>query len=284
MRLRARTLLPLVAGMMLGGSLATSPIVLVICSPGSAGNTVQAQPTLDAFAAAVQSAALWPAGSLSSIYFEQAEPGKERLSHSDAALALVSSPFYFEFRKRLSLQPVLEAVPEAGRGEVYSLVAKKGGIQSPTALSGWEITGGAGFSPEFVRSVLLADWGSVPADARITFSARPLTSLRRAASGEKLAVLLDREQAAALGTLPFAADLEVVQRSGTVPSGLLCLVSSRLPKPRMDALVKALRGLKSSAAGRAALKSLRLSGFEPVDPLSLKALAAPSIPASGFKP
>jgi hypothetical protein len=274
----------LAAGALLGASRPAGPHVLVICSPGSPGTTLQAQPTLDAFAAAMQSAAGWPAGSLAAVYFEQAEPGRERLARADASLALVSSSFFFEFSKTLSLQPLLEAVPESGPGEVYSLVAKKGKVASPASLTGWEIMGGPAFSSGFVRRVLLGDWGEVPRDTRIIFSARPLTALRRAASGEPVAVVLDREQAAAVTTLPFGADLEVVHRSESLPSGLLCLVSSRLPKARVDTLVKALIEMDRSEAGKATLKSLRLSGFRQVNSASLRALEAAPKTYSGSSP
>jgi len=281
---RGSILLVLIAGALLGASQPAGAHLLVICSPGSPGTTLQAQPTLDAFAAAVQSAAGWPAGSLAAVYFEQADPGRERLTRADASLALVSPPFFFEFSKALSLQPLLEAVPESGPGEIYSLVAKKGKVPSPSALAGWEIVGGPGFSSGFVRKVLLGDWGDVPHDARIIFSARPLTSLRRAASGEPVAVVLDREQAAAVATLPFGADLEVVHRSGSLPSGVLCLVSSRLPKSRIDTLVKALVEMDRSEAGKVTLKSLRLSRFRALDSASLKTLEAASISPSSSRP
>ena len=266
--------------------LAASPArpLLVVCSPGSPGSTTEAQPTMDSFAAAAPSAAGWHSGGLGAIYYESAEPGRERLAQSDAALALVSAPFFFEYEAKLSLRPLLEAIPEAGAGEVYSLVAKKGLVPSVAALAGWEITGGPGFSADFVRQAMLAGWGPLPVDVRITFSGRPLTDLHRAASGEKVAVVLDREQAASLGSLPFGADLEVIHRSQTFPSGLLCLLPSRLPKAKADSLVRALRRMNGTERGREVLKSMRLSRFAPVAASGLKLLAKSPASSPGSKP
>ena len=259
---------------LLGAAPGEGRLMLVLCSPGSPGSTVEAQPTLDGFVAAAAKAAGWPAASLEAVYFENVETGRQRLAQSDAALALVSPPFFFEFAQSLSLQPRLEALSEAGPGEEYSLVAGKGLAPSPSSLSGWEITGAPGFSPAFVRQVVLGDWGNLPPDVHITFTARPLSALRRSASGEKVAVLLDREGTRALGTLPFASSLEVIHKSRQVPAGLLCVVPNRLPPARAEALERALLGLKDSETGREVLKSIRLSGFARLEAGRMKSLTS----------
>jgi hypothetical protein len=258
--------------------------LLVICAPGSPGSTAEAQPTLDAFASLVQKNAGWPASSLSVVYYAAAQAGRDRIAGKETASALVSSPFYYEFAAALSLQPRLEAVPTPGPGEEYSLVAKKGTIPSAASLSGWEITGNAGFSQGFVREAVLGDWGRLPEDARITYSVTPLSALRRSASGEHVAVLLNREQAGALGTLPFAAELEIVHKSGSFPAGLLCLIPNRLPSARAESLVKTLRELNQSDPGRETLKSIRLSGFTLLEKSRLKSLSRPGSSKEASRP
>lgn len=255
----------------LGAEAPTGARTLVICSPGSPGSTAEAQPTLDAFASAVVKEAIWPASSLSAVYYSTAPDGRTRIAEAQTACALVSSPFYYEFAGALALEARLEAVPLSGRGEEYSLVAKKGLVTAAAGLSGWEITGSAGFSERFVREAALADWGKLPADAHITFSALVLSALRKSASGEHVAVLLDREQAKAMASLPFAADLEVVHRSPQFPAGIFCSIAGRLPQAKTDSLVRALQALEKSATGKEALKSIRLTGFEPIEKSRLPA-------------
>jgi hypothetical protein len=249
--------------------------LLVICSPGSPGTTAEAQPTLDAFASVVEKGAGWPASSLAVVYYAAAEAGRDRITGEKAASALVSPPFYYEFAAALSLQAQLEAAPLAGVGEDYSLVARKGLIASAASLSGWEITGSAGFSQGFVRQAVLGDWGRLPEDVRITYSALPLSALRKSASGEHVAVLLNREQAGALGSVPFAADLEILHKSGSFPAGLFCLIPNRLPAARAESLVRALKALTQTDSGREALKSIRLSGFSALEKSRLKSLTRP---------
>lgn len=253
-----------------------SRALLVICSPGSPGTTAEAQPTLDAFASVVEKNAGWPASSLAVVYYAAAEAGRDRIVGEKAASALVSPPFYYEFAAALSLQTRLEAVPLSGAGEVYSLVAKKGLISSPASLSGWEITGNAGFSEGFVRQAVLGDWGRLPEGVRITYSALPLSALRRSASGEHVAVLLNREQSGALGTLPFAADLEILHKSSSFPAGIFCFIPNRLPAARAESLARALLELNQTDSGREALRSIRLSGFSALEKSRLKSLTRPA--------
>jgi hypothetical protein len=218
------------------------------------------------------------------IYYGAAEAGRAKIAADATASGLVSPAFYYEFAAALSLQARLEAIPQSGAGEVYSLVAKKGLVASPAALSGWEITGNAGFSESFVRQAVLGSWGRLPEDARVTYSALPLSALRKSASGEHVAVLLNREQAGALGTLPFAPELEVLHKSGSFPAGLFCLIPNRLPGARADSLVRALRELDQTEAGRETLKSIRLSGFTVLEKSRLKALAHPASSQEASRP
>src|SRR6185503_2126591 len=114
-----------------------------------------------------------------------------------------------EHGKALGLSARLKAVEKVSPEETWTLVARSGALSGPAALAGWEITGAAGLSRSFVIGPALAAWGPVPSSATVSFSPRILTALRRSAAGEKLAVILNHEQAASLRTLPSAKDLAV---------------------------------------------------------------------------
>jgi len=135
----------------------------------------------------------------------------------------------------------------------------------------WEITGTAGYAPEFVRGPILGGWGALPATARVTYTANVLSALRRAAAGESVAVVLDRSQAKTMESLPFAADLEVVARSEPMPGTILCSVGSRLPPKQGDALLHGLSILHTRPDSAELLKTMRLVRFEPVDRAALDA-------------
>lgn len=260
-------------------ALAMTPRVLVICAPGYPGDTVQAQATMDSFAAKVTSDAGWPAGALSAVYFENAEGGAEKLRQGDAAVALLTLPFFLQNESTLGLRPRLQAVQASGATEVWSLIAKKGSVASPSSLEGWEIVGLPGYVPDFVRGPILGAWGKLPAAAKIRYSRTTLTALRKAAAGEKIAVLLDPAGVDGLSALPFAGDLEIVHRSKPVPSNVLCTVGKRLPEEEAAKLLEVLQRLDATPEGAEVLRSLRLVRFEPLDVVALEAARRAMPPA-----
>ena len=96
-----------------------------------------------------------------------------------------------------------------------------------------------------------------------------LTSLRRAANGEKVAVLLDGTQTAALEKLPFASSLEVVEMSPPVPVAIVATVGKRIDERRWKTLQPAFQRLASNPAAAEALEGVRMSAFVPLDQAAL---------------
>jgi len=96
-------------------------------------------------------------------------------------------------------------------------------------------------------------------------SSQVLSALRRAASAGGTAVLLDGAQAAALPSLPFAAELEVVARSSPLPTAIVASVGKRMPPARWTRLEKALLALPGDAQGAEALAGIRMVRFVPAD-------------------
>jgi hypothetical protein len=250
---------------------AGGPIALVACAPGYPGSTAEAQPAMDAFAAVLAEAAGWQRGRLAAGYDETEKGGLARLRSPEVALALVPLPFFLEHGEALKLTPRLQVQSKGSDlSEVWSLVAGKGRVAAPAALDGFAVVSLAGYSPRFVRAAL-GPWGRIPEGARIVHSGQVLSALRKAVAGEKVALLLDGAQAAALPTLPFAGDLEIVARSAPLPAAFLCTVGNRLPPARWRELERALLGLHSDPRARAALEGVRVVRFAPLDAPGLAA-------------
>jgi hypothetical protein len=263
----------LVASLACAAVLADVPgATIVVCAPGSPGTTEEAQGAMDAFAAAVAARAGLPAAALGATYAASEDAGVARLRAPDAVVALVSLPFFLKHEKALALRPELQPVLQGGTAtERWTLVARRGRVATPAALDGFTILSSAGFSPAFVRGPALGGWGKLPATVRITQSAAVLSALRRAAAGEPVAVLLDGAQEAALSTLQFASDLEVVARSPALPAGVVATVDRRLPAARWAKIGAALRELPTDPAGAEALAAIRMSRFDPPDAKALSA-------------
>jgi len=245
---------------------------MVAWAPGFPGSTKEAQPTMDALAGAVAAAAKLPPDGFAAVYQETEKGGLARLSQPDAALAMVSLPAFLKYEKELGLVPRL-AVVQAGApdaSETWSLVAGAGKLKGAADLAGWQLVSGASYAPRFVRGPALGGWGALPANVTLAPAGAVLSALRRAAAGERVALLLDRAQAASIATLPFAKDLETVARSAPLPGALLCTVRGRLPDPQAAALVRAFAGLAARPEAAAALAGVRIARFVPLDEAALK--------------
>jgi len=249
---------------------APAPLALVLCAPGFPGSTEEAQSAMNTLAGAVSTAAGWKAGELTAIYFETEKAGLDRLRSADAAIALTPLPFYLQHRVPLRLEALMQAVEQGGgAAEAWTLVAGTGLVSGPQSLAGFELVTVAGYAPRFVRGPALAAWGELPRDLKVTPSSAVLSALRRASTGAKVALLLDRAQAAALGSLPFASKLQVVTKSAPLPVSVLASVGDRLPPSRRTALLKVLASLGSTPAGAEALAGVRLTGFVAADHAAL---------------
>lgn len=183
-----------------------------------------------------------------------------KLAAPDAALAFVPYAFFFQHGAELHLMPLAQAdVTGIGIQERWTLVAKVGTVTGPTSLAGYTILSVAGYAPEFVRHAALEAW-QLPSDVKIESTGQLLSALRRVAAGEHVAALLDQTQAAALPTLPFAAQLKALMQSPPLPVAIVAVVNGRLSAARVRALRAGL--LKMSHAGDAdTLGQLHLQGF-----------------------
>lgn len=269
-----RTLIPLALVLCSALTAATppTPLTLVVCAPGYPGSTVEAQPSMDALADAVSAAVGWPAGTVKAEYQETEEGGLAKYRGSAPTLALVPLPFYLAHGGDLKLTARLQAVPKDGKDtDVWTLVAKKGRVPHAGALAGWKVVSLAGYAPDFIRNVALAKWGKLPADVTFVASGQALSALRKAASGDNVAVLLDGAQTASLPSLPFAPELDAVAVSTPLPAIVLCTVGPSLGPVDAKRLANGLLKLHENPAGSAALDGVRLVRFVPADDKSLAA-------------
>jgi hypothetical protein len=247
---------------------------LVFCAPGYPGGAGDAQPFVDQFAKTAAASAGWKADSLAAAYDPTEQGGLAKLGEKDSVLAFVPYAFYVQHAAALHLAPLAQAdVAGVGTQERWTLVGKAGGpVTGPASMTGYTILSVAGYAPEFVKHAALAEW-ALPADVKIEATGQILSALRRVASGEPVLALLDQTQAAALSTLPFAAQLKTLAQSAALPVALITVVDSRIPDPRAKAFQSALVKLNSTSDGAATLASLKLKGF-----------VLPQLPGNAGKP
>jgi len=234
---------------------------LVFCAPGYPGGAGDAQPFIDQFAKAAVTSAAWPEGSLAAVYDPSEQSGLSKLGGPDAALAFVPYAFFVQHAAELHLTPIAQAdIVGVGSQERWSLVAKAGAVTGPPLAAEYAILSVAGYAPEFIRHSALQAW-SLPPDVRIESTGQLLSALRRVAAGEHVVALLDQTQAAALPTLPFAAELKIVGQSPPLPVAILAIVDSRVPAARAKSLQMALLKMGHTPGSADVLSQLRLQGF-----------------------
>jgi hypothetical protein len=241
--------------------IATALATLVFCAPGYPGAAGDAQPLVDQFAGAAAAASGWPAGSLAAVYDPTEDGGLAKLRSADAVLAFVPYPFFVEHAAQLHLTPLVQAdVVDTGPQQRWTLVAKSGRVTGPASMSGYTILSVAGYAPDFVRHSALEGW-TLPPDVKIEATGQILSALRRVAAGEPVAALLDQTQAAALPSLPFAAELKAVMQSPELPVAIIAVVGSRVTAGRARALQAGLLKMGHVSGSADSLGPLRLRGF-----------------------
>jgi hypothetical protein len=236
---------------------------LVFCAPGYPGGAGDGQPYVDQFAKVAAATAGWKPDSLAAAYEPSEQGGLAKLGDKDSVLAFMPYAFYVEHAAALRLAPIAQVdVAGVGTQEHWTLVGKAGGpVTGPSSMTGYTILSVAGYAPEFVKHSALAAWAPLPADVKIEATGQILSALRRVASGEPVVALLDQTQAAALPTLPFAAQLKTLTQSAPLPVALITVVDARLPDARAKAFQAALIKLNSTNGGAEMLASLKLKGF-----------------------
>src|SRR6204780_222726 len=235
---------------------------LVFCAPGYPGGAGDGQPYVDQFAKVAATTAGWKPDSLGAAYEPSDQGGLAKLGDKDSVLAFLPYAFVVQHAAALHLAPLAQAdVAGVGTEEHWTLVGKAGGpVTGPASMTGYTILSVAGYAPEFVKRSALASW-TLPADAKIESTGQILSALRRVASGEPVLALLDQTQAAALSSLPFAAQLKTLTQSAALPVALIAVVDSRLPDARANAFQTALVKLNSTNGAAEMLAMLKLKGF-----------------------
>jgi hypothetical protein len=237
----------------------TAMATLVFCAPGYPGGSGDAQPFVDQFAKAAAASAGWKPDSLGAIYDPSEQGGLAKLGDKDSVLAFVPYAFYVQHAAAFHLVPLVQAdLVGVGTQERWTLVGKAGGAVTGAALTGYTILSVAGYAPEFVKHSALAAW-TLPTDVKIEATGQILSALRRVASGEPVVALLDQTQAAALSTLPFAAQIKTLTQSAPLPVAVIAVVDARLPEARAKAFQAAL--IKMNSTNTDTLGLLRLKGF-----------------------
>jgi ABC-type phosphate/phosphonate transport system substrate-binding protein len=232
---------------------------LLLCLPGFPGTPAQAQPYIDKMLRHLEQKLGKPEGSIAGVYLSDGVEADRTLKAKKPSVALVGPSILAANHKALGMK-VIAKVEVSGRSqEVFSIVAKKGGVASVAGLAGKRVSGVVVNDEKFVVNVLLDK--KVPMGSLVLVpQKRPLKSLRDVARGEADAAVVDQSVVDSMKELPEAADLVVIHTAKPVPAPAVVVMGNGIADTA--ALKAALVGMCARPDGAELCKTLTLTAIK----------------------
>ena len=192
-------------------------IQVLICYPGGSARSQDAESTTDIMLRVVEEIGDWPTESMTSLFTTKIKECEKHLDEQKPQFAITTLGSFLAHRETLNLVPLVQPVVDGSSAEKYRIMVRKGTFTSIEKLEGKTVGGALVDEPVFFKRVILK--GKVDPEAFFTLksSRRVLRSLRALVKGTLDAVVVNSQQYRALGSLPFADELEVAFTSEEVP-------------------------------------------------------------------
>ena len=246
----------------------SAPMTVLICY---AGGTVQSQDAEAATASmlrVVEEAGNWPAGAMTGLFISEVKECGMRLGEQKTPFAITTLGTLLAHRQKLGLISLAQPVIDGSSTERYRIMVRKGTYASLEALKGKTVGGALVDETELLKRVVLR--GAVDLESFFTLkrSQRVLHCLRSLAKGELDAVIINSQQYRALGSLPFAGELETVFTSEEIPLAGIVANEKLTTADERSRFTSALSRVCSHEEGK---KLCELFGVENFVPADLKA-------------
>ncbi len=244
---------------------AADKVALAIVNPGgpdagSEGNKLAAE-----LAAHLGTAAGIAPDQIEAAYFNQLPAAAAYLQKHKDAFVLGGLGVFLAQRRAAKLVSLARLVGPSGSDEEFTVVVRKGRYASLAELRGKALVGSvladdARFVDRFVFG------GKLVASKyfKCTPTERPLSALRKLGADEVDAVLLQRTQFEALTAMPLFEKLEVVHRSGPVPTVGLMMAATPRTRALKERIVQSVSKLCGTEKGAPVCKTYGITGFEPM--------------------
>jgi ABC transporter, phosphonate, periplasmic substrate-binding protein len=241
------------------------PVALVIVHPGGPDVGAEGNKLAAELAAHLAGSAGIDAAQLEAAYFNQTAPALVYLKKHKDAFVLGGLGVFLSQRKALKLVPLARLAGKSGSDEEFSVVVRKGRYANLDELKGKTLVGSV--LADDARYVdRFAFGGKLESSAwfRCTPSERPLSALRKLASDDVDAVLVNRAQMEALRAMPLHEKVQAIFNSGPVPTvGLMMAATSRTQALRAR-VVQAVSKLCGTEKGAPVCQTYGITGFEPI--------------------
>jgi ABC-type amino acid transport substrate-binding protein len=240
-------------------------VALVIVNPGGPDAGAEGNKLAGELAAHLASSAGIDAAQLEAAYFNQTAPAITYLKKHKDAFLLGGLGVFLSQRKALNLVPLARLAGKSGSDEEFSVVVRKGRYASLDELKGKNLVGSV-LADDGRYVDRFAFGGKLAASTwfKCTPSERPLSALRKLASDDVDAVLVNRAQLEALKAMPLAEKTQVIYSSGPVPTVGLMMAATARTKALRDPVVQAVSKLCGTEKGAPVCQTYGITGFEPV--------------------
>ena len=240
------------------------PVSIVICHPGSPGTTKQAEKTMSAFAGHLQEIADLPEGSVSCVFFPEAEPALEFIRKEKPKVGIFSLSFYLRYREDLHLSPVLQVVRQDKGTQTFHLLVKKDRYPDLESLEGKRLVSNHIFDPAFLDRVVLG--GKREDFVQAEETRKPLRVIRKVARGEEDSILVDGKQWETLRKMAGLGDrLVEVHRSRELPTEPVVTIGAGSDRPEIARVTEAMKKMADTILGKQLCRDLQMNHFRDPD-------------------
>ncbi|NOZ01758.1 MAG: phosphate/phosphite/phosphonate ABC transporter substrate-binding protein [Deltaproteobacteria bacterium] len=190
---------------------------MVVCYTTGSVNVREARKATRSMLKVLEKIGGWDEGTFKSYFTTSYKDCGKYLADKKPHFIIPSLGFYLEHRKSDHLVPLAQPRVNGGSTDTWRVLVRKGEFKSLDDLKGKTLGGTLCTEPRFLKKVVFR--GAVDPEKffKLKPSKRALRPLRNLAAGRLDAVLINNQQYEALGSLPFAKDLEAVFTSKPMP-------------------------------------------------------------------
>ena len=240
-------------------------VALVIVNPGGPDAGAEGNKLATELAAHLAGSAGIDAAQLEAAYFNQTAPAIAYLKKHKDAFLLGGLGVFLSQRQALRLVPLARLTGKSGSDEEFSVVVRKGRYASLDELKGKVLVGSVlADDPRYVDRFAFGGKLQSSVWFKCTPSERPLSALRKLASDDVDAVLVNRAQLEALRAMPLHEKTQVIHSSGPVPTVGLMMATTTRTQALRDRVVQAVSKLCGTEKGAPVCQTYGITGFEPM--------------------
>jgi len=243
----------------------SAPMSVLICYAGGPVQSQDAEAATASLLRVVEESGGWSPGSMTGVFISEVKDCGMRLDEQKTPFAITTLGTFLAYRAKLDLIPLAQPVIDGSSTERYRIMVRKGTYTSLEALNGKTVGGALVDETEFLKRVVLR--GAVDPGSFFTLksSQRVLHCLRSLAKGELDGVIVNSQQYRALGSLPFAGELEALFTSEEIPMVGIVANGKATTADERSRFTSALSQVCSYQEGKTLCELFGVEKFVPAD-------------------